>query len=127
MDQPHFAIVELFADLHFIVKLEKVLRHMVSKSGAVELYDLPYLVIAVVEFTSTHYVSIHKFPVEAVWEELMNEVLDHFGLIREEQEEDYRSMIKGLAKLMFIYPDVVRGKKPSFLDRLRCTSTADVI
>ena len=106
----HACITELLENRHFIGKIDQFLRLRVA---GLELYDIPELLLVIVEFTCRHQVGINRVPMnqlEAVWNELITTILEHFSAIPAEEEDTYLFIARGCVKLLLVHPDTIPSR-----------------
>jgi len=109
------AIKELLENQHFLSKVEKCISRLsIVNSRLLQVYDLPELLLTIVEFTSRHQVSINRIPLtelETVWTDLIMEVLDHFSVTPDEEEDTFTFVVKSCVKLLLVHPDTLPARK----------------
>ena len=112
------AIKELLENPHFLTKVEKCISRLaIVDSCILQEYDIPELLLTIVEFTSRHQVSLNRLPLtelETAWTDLIMEVLERFSAIPDEEEDTFIFVVKGCVKLLLVHPDTVPSRKRTF-------------
>ena len=112
----HPTIVELFQDSHFRVKLQKCITRLSTDPPYIEVYDIPEVLLTIVEFTGRHQVGINNLGLSElpeVWEALLTHALETFDAIPDDEGDNFRHAIQGCVKLLLVTPDSFARRRSS--------------